>query len=208
MKENLYIAGIGGKDRSGKDLLAKKFMDAGLFGFSFGDAVRVHTRERHHDKPDSISVANMTETSNWLRGKHGADVILQQALKEFETESKAGKQYKGIVLYSVRAPVEVDFILRRHGDLIWVQSDDSVRLMRKNTNLRDGEVPVTLEQMLAQEELQMKPQPGTPIEAQMDLSYVQERATIVLENNGNNIEEFEVRSEALVQERLSAQEKL
>jgi dephospho-CoA kinase len=190
MIEGTHIVGIGGRDRSGKDTLAELYMEKGYFGFSFGDAVRRHTRERHADKPDPISVKNMTETSNYLREKHGADVILEEALTEYEKQVSAGKQYKGLVLFSVRAPIEVDFILAHGGELIWSETTDAVRHERKIANQRPGEATITIEEMLAQEALQVQPQPGIPVEAQMDLTYVKDHATKVIENNGNDVNAF------------------
>jgi len=184
------IVGIAGRDRSGKDTLAELYIEAGYFGYSFGDAVRKHSKERHANEPDPISVKNMTETSNWLRTEFGPDVILKEALAEFEKAQKAGGTYKGIVLYSVRAPIEVDFILSKGGELIWVESSDQIRYERKIKNLREGEVKVTVEEMLAQEALQAKPQPGIPTEVQMDLSYVKAHATKTFKNEGNSIEGF------------------
>lgn len=135
---SMKIVGIGGLPRSGKDTVAELFIKAGYFGFSFGDFTRENARKRHVNKPDPISVANMTETSNWLRETGGADVILKAALKQFEEASKQ-KEYKGLVLYSVRAPVEVDWILERRGELIWVEADDTVRHARTLKHLREGE---------------------------------------------------------------------
>jgi len=187
------IIGVSGRDRSGKDTVAEMLMDNGYFGYSFGDAVRQHARQRHADDPNPISVANMTETSNWLRTQHGADVILKEALKAYDQALASGKDYKGVVLYSVRAPVEVDFILEKGGQLIWVESTDEVRLQRRLDNLRAGEARVTMDEMLAHEALQEDPQPGIPEEVQMNLKYVQTHATKVIDNNGTDLTDFENR---------------
>jgi len=186
----MKIVGISGKDRSGKDTLADLYIEAGYFGYSFGDAVRKHARERHKDEPDPISVKNMTETSNWLRAQFGPDVILKEALAEFEKAQKAGGDYKGVVLYSVRAPAEVDFILEKGGELIWVETSDEIRYERKINNMRPGEVSVTIDEMLAQEGLQSTAQPGVPVEVQMNLPYVKEHATKIFKNEGDSIEDF------------------
>lgn len=186
----MNIVGISGRDRSGKDTVAELFMEAGYFGFSFGDAVRRHSRVRHADKPDPISVTNMTETSNWLRTEYGADVILKEALKEFDEARQKGERYKGIVLYSVRAPIEADFIIEHGGQLIWAETSDEVRYSRKINNLRDGEAKITIEEMLAQESLQAQPQAGIPTEVQMDLSYIKAHATKTIVNEDNDIEAF------------------
>lgn len=176
--------------RSGKDTLAELFMQSGYFGFSFGDFVRKNSVERHKDKPDPISVANMTETSNWLRETYGADVVLKEALKEFEAANSDGK-YKGVVLFSVRAPVEADFILEKGGELIWVDTADEVRYERGLKNMRAGEAKISPEEFKRQEALQWQPQPGIPEKSQMNVAYIKQKATHVFENNGDDIEEFE-----------------
>lgn len=185
------IIGVSGSDRSGKDTVAEMLMDNGYFGYSFGDAVRDHARNRHANDPNPISVVNLTETSNWLRSEHGADVILKEALKAYDQAIASGEDYKGVVLYSVRAPIEVDFILEQGGELVWVEATDEVRLKRRLANIRPGEATVTMDEMLTNEALQQDPQPGIPEEVQMNLKYVKAHATKVIENNGNDLAAFE-----------------
>jgi dephospho-CoA kinase len=198
MSTEINIIGIGGLPRSGKDSLADEFIKAGYYGVSFGDIVREYARERHRDKPDPISVVNMTETSNWLRETRGPDVILQEALRQYEAKLAAGEEYKGLVLYSVRAPVEVDFILDHGGELIWVEAADAVRHARAQKHLRKGEIEEPLEQFKAQEALQWRPQPGIPKEVQMDISYVRQKATMELVNNGDDFEAFLTQARELI----------
>lgn len=175
--------------RSGKDTLADLLMQRGWFGLSFGDVVRVYARKRHADKPDPISVTNMTDTSNWLRETYGPDVILQKALEQYEEASKT-QEYQGLVLYSVRAPVEVDWILAHDGQLVWVEATQEVRHQRNLTSQREGESIIDLEEFKRQEALQWKPQPGIPVEVQMDLACVKAKATMTLDNSDNDIESF------------------
>jgi dephospho-CoA kinase len=192
------IVGIGGLPRSGKDTLAEFFMDHGYYGFSFGDYTRAYSRERHKDDPNPISVENMTETSNWLRETYGPDVILQAALKEFEEKQAAGERYEGLMLQSVRAPVEVDWILAHDGVLVWVGATDEVRHERGMQHLREGEGVISLDEFKRQEALQWQPQPGIPAESQMDIAYVKAKATKVLENNGNDIAAFKAEAEKIL----------
>jgi dephospho-CoA kinase len=187
----MRLVGIAGLPRSGKDTVAEIFIEDGWFGMSFGDVVRNTSKERHKDSSDPISVANMTETANWLRQNHGPDVILKEALKQFKAQQKQGKNYKGLVLYSVRAPIEADFILSKNGQLIWVEASDEVRYKRAMDNLRQGEQEITLAEFKKQETLQWQPQPDIPKEIQMDISYVKSHVTKVIENNGDNLEEFQ-----------------
>jgi dephospho-CoA kinase len=192
------IIGIGGLPRSGKDTVAELFIQNGWFGISFGDVVREYARTRHVNEPDPISVANMTETSNWLRNTYGADVILQEALKRYKQLLENGQKYKGLMLWSVRAPVEVDFILKHSGQLIWVEASDEVRHARNIANLREGEQKITLAEFKRQEALQWQPQLGIPKEVQMNVSYVKAHATITIKNNGTNKEAFLKQSKKLI----------
>ena len=185
----MNIIVVAGLPRSGKDTLAEILMENGYFGVSLGDIVRDESKKRHADDPQPISVKNMTETSNYLRTKHGADFALKEALTRYE-KAKQTTEYIGLVVFSVRAPVEADFILKNSGKLIWVDASDEVRNQRANSNLREGEAELSVEEMKAQEVLQEKPQPGLPKEVQMDTSYVKSQASIVIENNGNSLEDF------------------
>ena len=76
MTNDIKLIGIGGLPRSGKDTLAEVFMTNGFYGVSMGDIVRDEARIRHADSPDPISIANMTETSNYLREQKGPDLAL------------------------------------------------------------------------------------------------------------------------------------
>lgn len=193
----MKIIGIGGLPRSGKDSLAELFIEQGYFGISFGDIVRGFSQSRHSDKPDPISVANMTETSNWLRESRGADVILHEALQKYQ-EALKSHLYKGAVLFSIRAPTEVDFILERGGELIWVEASEVVRHQRWMDHLREGETRIGLDEFKRQEALQWKPQDGIRTEVQMDISYVKAKATHTLDNNGIKLEEFQEKAQELI----------
>lgn len=184
------IVGIGGLSRSGKDSLAELLTQSGYMSVSLGDIVREYAFERHKDKPDPITRANTTETSNWLRETYGADIVLRKALERFEAERAKGNQYVGVVLHSIRAPIEVDFILGHGGEMVWVETDDKIRYERNSAALREGERLLSFDEFMAHEAEQWKPQAGIPTEAQMNVSYVKEHATIRIVNNGNDREVF------------------
>lgn len=185
----MRIVGIGGLPRSGKDTVAELFMEHGWYGVSVGDIVREESRKRHASEPDPVSVKNMTETSNYLRINKGPDFVLKEAIDRFKKASET-QNYQGLMMWSIRMPVEVDFILDIGGELIWVEADDVVRLKRSNQHRRAGEPEYTLELMKSQEALQQKPQPGLPEEVQMNIDYVKSHATKVLTNNGDSVEAF------------------
>lgn len=189
-KVDYKIVGIGGLSRSGKDTIAALLEQSGYMSISFGDIVREYCFERHKDKPDPITRANTTETSNWLRETYGADVVLREALKRFEASRAGDHEYVGVVLHSIRAQVEVDFILAHGGELVWVEADDAVRYKRNTNSLREGERHLTMEEFMAHEAEQWEPLPGIPKEAQMNVAYVKEHATIRIVNNGDDREAF------------------
>lgn len=186
--------------RSGKDTLAELFIKDGFFGISFGDVIRRFARERHADKPDPISVANMTETANWLRENHGPQVVLDEALQQYEDQIASGQKYQGLVLWSIRMPVEVDYIIERDGELIWTEASAEVRYERNLKHLRQGEIAMTLDEFKRQEQLQWEPQPGIDPSIQMNMSYVKSKATHILENNNDNLDTFLTQAHALIKE--------
>ena len=185
--KKIKIVGVGGEGRSGKDTLADIFLSDGYYGVSMGDIVREYARKRHAHSKDPISRANTTETSNWLRLTYGPDFVLEEALRRFK-EAKVTSE--GLLLWSVRAPVEADFIKSHDGVLIFVNTKADIRYERAMQNLREGEPKLSFEDFMLQENLQIKPQPGIPVEVQMDHSYIKNSANIVLENNDSDLNKF------------------
>lgn len=200
MQDTIKIVGIAGLPRSGKDSLGELFIEAGFYAVSFGDIFRDASRKRHADKPDPISVANMTETANWLRSEYGSDYALKEALRRYEQKVSEGEQYAGLLFISIRAPIEADFILEHAGELIWVETEDRVRFERSRKHRREGETDISFDEFLRQENLQSKPQPGMPEDSQMNTSYVRSKATRTLENNGNDYEAFKTKARAILHE--------
>ncbi len=200
MTEKYNIVGIGGLSRSGKDTLAHMLIEDGFFGVSVGDITREFSQKRHSDDPHPISRINLTETANWLRESRGPDVLMQIALERFEEAKAKGKTYKGLVCWSIRAPVEVDIILNHGGELIWIDVSDHLRYERAMNDLREGEPHLSFEDYLAQENTQFKPLAGIPENIQMNLPYVKSKATKILVNETNDISEFKRNARTLLQE--------
>lgn len=200
MSEKINIIGIAGLSRSGKDTLADMFIEEGYFGVSFGDITREYALKRHANDPHPISRINLTETSNWLRETRGPDVIMQLSLEHFKEAQQKDKKYKGLLAWSIRAPIEADFILSHSGELIWIDVSDKIRYERAMGDLREGEPHLTYEEFIAQENTQFKPQAGIPEEIQMNLPYIKSKATRVIENNSNDIEEFKKIARNLIDE--------
>ena len=67
-----------------------------------------------------------------------------------------------------------------------------------------GQIKKGIEELKRQEALQWLPQPGTPAEAQMDISYVKSKSTIILENNGNDVKVFKGNAHKLISSLISS----
>lgn len=199
-----YLIGISGVSRSGKDTLANIFTEKGYYCVSLGEIVRNIARDRHASDPNPIARENMTETSNWLRETKGTDFAIKEAVSEYTQAKQLDSSYKGLVLLSVRAPIEVDYILTHGGRLIWIEVSDQVRYHRAMTDLRAGEPKLSFEDYLAQEHTQYIPQPGIPKEIQMDMEYVHDHATDSFDNNGDDIKLFIQKGNELVDKLLAS----
>jgi len=197
MTEDFLIVGIAGKIRSGKDTLAEIFIQNGYFGVSVGDIVRERSRELHSDDPNPISTENMTKTSNYLRTKLGSDFLFIEAIERYKNAIK-NKSYKGLVIYSIRAPIEADRILENQGQLIWIEANDEIRYKRAMENLRTGDSVSSFENFKLAESKQFAPDPDMPDESQMNLDYVKNKATKLLTNNDSNMYKFKAEALELV----------
>ncbi len=183
------IVGIGGYSRSGKDTLANYLVKEGFFGISVGDIAREFTLERHKNEENPISRINLTETSNWLREMRGPDVFMKIALDKYK-QAKQNKDYKGLLIWSIRAPIEADYIIENKGQLVWIETDAETRYKRSMENLRKGEPKLDFEEYMRQEQTQVEPQPGIDPSVQMNLDYIKEVANLKLDNNYSSTEEF------------------
>ena len=189
MNNTENIVGIGGYSRSGKDTLATLLLSAGYFGISVGDIAREYSMERHKDSKSPISRINLTETSNWLREQKGPDVFMKIALDKYRQALKT-KEYKGMLIWSIRAPIEADFIIKNKGTLIWIDSKAKTRYKRFLENLRTGEVSIDFDEYLRQEQTQVVPQPDIDPLIQMNMDYVKEKSNLTLDNNFEGTEKF------------------
>ena len=198
MKPDFKIVGISGKIRSGKDTLANLMMEDGYYGVSLGEIVRDHSRTLFEKSPNPIAVENMTRTSNILRKQLGPDLLYKEAVRQF-TELKDSRKYKGLLMFSVRAPIEADNIIASGGKLVWVEASDEDRYKRAMDYLREGDERISFEEFKRNEESQFKPNLDLPTEIQMNLDYVKSRATNILTND-SDLEHFNSKAQELIEE--------
>ena len=197
MNNKYLVVGIAGKIRSGKDTLANLMIEKGFYGVSLGDIVREKTREFYSDQESPISIENMTKTSNRLRSEMGPDFLYKEAISKYEKLPNKS-EYKGLLMFSVRAPIEADSIVGSGGRLIWVEASDEERYGRAVKFKRDGETTQTFDEFKIAEAEQFKPNPELPKEIQMDLDYVKTKATDILSND-KDIETFNEQASNLIE---------
>ncbi|HVX48035.1 MAG TPA: AAA family ATPase [Candidatus Saccharimonadales bacterium] len=188
--DKLKIIGIGGTNGSGKDtvghLLADKY---GYFFVSVTDLLRAELTRR--GLPPARE--HMRELSAEWRREYGLGVLVDKAIKLYEEQ---GKEYKGVVMASLRNSGEVDRVHELGGLVIWVDADPKVRYERvqKNSALRGEARAVddrkSYEEFLADEEVEMH---HTGDKATLDMAGVKAGADKTVNNSGSDLTEFETK---------------
>jgi len=142
-----------------------------------------------------IERENLRNLSAEWRRESGLGVLVIKAVELFKQNKE---KYKGVVMASLRNPGEADEIHALGGTLIWVDADPKIRYDRIFSRQRTDEDNKTFEEFLAEEQAEML---HSGDEATLNMSGVKDRADIILENNGNDIEAFK----DAVEERLNIQ---
>jgi dephospho-CoA kinase len=165
------IIGITGTDGSGKGtvveyLVAKK----GFTHYSSREFIMEHLTAAELEPTRN----NMRITANKLRAKYGNDFVVSQAFK------KAAKDgVTNVVIESVRALAEANFLKANGGILLAVDADQVVRFTRVQGRRSESD-KVTFEEFQAHEELEKNdPDPNG-----MQKAKVMEMADHTITNNG------------------------
>ncbi len=180
----MKIIGLSGTNGSGKDTIAELLRDN--YGWLFADATAMFVEELTKRGLPTDRAHKSSLSAEWRR-QYGMAAIVDRAVEVF----KAGN-YKGLVVGSLRHPGEADRIHELGGTMIWVDADPHVRYDRITKNNRGRvEDQKTFEEFLAEQEREMTP---TGDEATLNMSAVKERADVLLENNGSDIEAFRAKT--------------
>jgi len=181
----MKIYGIGGTNGSGKDTVG--LMLAEDYGFFFVSATDLLRGELRHRKLP-IERKNTAALSAEWRREFGFGALIDKAVEEFK---KQPKEYKGLVIASLRHPAEADQVHNDGGEVIWVDADQRIRYDRviKHAHLRNrsGEDDKTFEEFQADEQREMHPEGDA---ATLNMSAVKDRADISIDNNGDDLEAF------------------
>jgi cytidylate kinase len=190
MNKNLQIIGLSGTNGAGKDTVGEVLAERHNYLFiSVTELLRDEVRrrglpvEREHLR---------TVSAEWRR-EFGLGVLVDRAVDAWK---ETGDKYQGIVVASLRNPYEADRVHELGGSVIWVDADPKVRYGRitRSDRGRGGEDNKTFEQFLAEEEAEMRPPEGADA-AVLNMAAVKERADILMNNNGEDLDTFKYQIE-------------
>ena len=181
------IVGISGTNGAGKDELGKLLAERQGYSFhSVSELLRdeltkqgmPHTRE------------NLGALSKQWRNESGDDgVMFTKAIEKYEAEKQA-LGYRGLALVNMRHPGEVEVIHAHQGIAVWVDADQQLRYERIQSVSRGRhEDNVTFVQFQADEERELHPPVDAPHGA-LNMSAVQAKADIFIENDFSNVEAY------------------
>jgi len=190
MDKKLQIIGLSGTNGAGKDTVGEVLAERHNYLFiSVTELLRDEVRrrglpvEREHLR---------TVSAEWRR-EFGLGVLVDRAVDAWK---ETGDKYQGIVMASLRNPYEADRVHELGGSVIWVDADPKVRYGRitSSDRGRGAEDDKTFEQFLAEEEAEMRPPEGADA-AVLNMAAVKERADILMNNNGEDLETFKYQIE-------------
>ena len=174
------IIGIGGTNGSGKDtvgqLLAEEF---GFLFISVTDILRAECRDRGLP----VVRENLREISAEWRRELGMGAPIDRGIAVYD---KSGKNYKGVVLASLRHPGESDRVHELGGTVWWIDADPQVRYerVRAGNRGRSEEDEKTFEEFMADEAAEMTPPPdGGP--TALNAAAVRDGADVMITNGGD-----------------------
>jgi dephospho-CoA kinase len=190
----MKIIGIAGTDGSGKDSLGHFLRDEfGWYFISITDLLRAEAAKRGLE----LSRAILKQISAEWRQKEGLGVLINHAVKEYESLSK---KYNGLCMASLRNPGEVDRVHELGGKVVWLDAPIKLRYQRAITRNKGTEDQVSFEEFKKEEAEQMHGDHETAL----SLSAVKAKADIFITNDSNDFAEFKRRSKHALAEYLKA----
>jgi len=178
------IIGISGTNGSGKDSLGLSLQDRyGYMFVSVTDLLRDELRRRNLP----IIRANMRMVSAQWRREFGGGVLIEKAISSWH---QFRPNATGVVIASLRNPLEADSVHEHGGVVLWLDADAKTRYERVQANRysrgsRKGEDDVTFEQFLEAEKAEMF---SSGDEATLNMSAVKDVSDYVIINDKPDVE--------------------
>lgn len=179
------IIGLSGTNGSGKDSLGIGLEKYGYFFVSVTDFLR----EELKNQGISITRENMRKLSTQQRHQYGGGYLIERAVESWHTNKP---EAKGVVISSLRDPLEVARLHELGGVMVWIDADPQVRYQRIQDNLflraRTDEDAVSFEQFLESQQAEMRPSKDTS--SSLNMIAVKDSSDIFLVNDYPDVDSF------------------
>lgn len=179
----MKIVGISGTNGSGKDTVGQILQDD--YGFLFVSVTEILRDEliKRGQTPEREYLRALS--AEW-RKEHGLAVLVEKAIEIYKSKDK---EYKGLVISSIRNAGEADKIHELDGKVIWVDADLQVRYQRISGRGRGAEDDKTFQEFLAEEQAEMQ---TSGDETHIAVAKVKALADIFIDNNFDDYDAFKV----------------
>ncbi len=184
------LIGLSGTNGSGKDTVGHLLEDQHDYLFiSVTDLLREELTRRQLP----IDREHLRELSAEWRRSFGMGVLVDRAVTQFAQQKGA---YAGLVLASLRNPLEADRVHELGGAMVWIDADPHVRYARIQANAatrgRGGEDDKTYEQFLDEEQAEMH---ASGDEATLNMSAVKDRCDEQIMNDSDDVQALGIQVE-------------
>lgn len=200
LSEKPLIIGLAGTLNAGKDSLGAVLSDEyGFLHMSTSDMIREMKKREFGDSPQALLLRNDSYI-NKLRAERGPGFLVQEVYNNWQ---KSSDRYPGgCVASAIRAIGEAEKIHELGGIVIFVDADPQIRYQRSQRRQRDAnETGKSFEEFMATERSEIDVDPND--KSVQNLTAMKQMADIVIENNGDNIEEFQAVAVEELREKLA-----
>ncbi len=180
--------GLAGTLNAGKDSLGEILAtDHKFLHISTSDMIRLMKKQEFGDTPQALLTRN-DPFINTLRAQRGPGFLVQAVHDEWL--AKSSDYPAGYVASAIRAVGEAEKVEELGGIIIFVDADPRVRYERSLARGRDAnEKGKSFEEFMATERSEVDVNPDD--KSGPNLGAMKKMADLVIENDQNNIEEFQ-----------------
>jgi len=188
----MKIIGIAGTNGSGKDSIAQMLVER--HGWLFVNvSIDLFTPELQR-RGLPVDRKHMAElTAEWRR-QEGMGAVVDRALELYKEKAK-NKDFNGLVVGSLRHPGEADRVHELGGQVVWADADPKIRYQRIFGRGQGEKDQKTYDEFLAEQEREMAHSGDA---ATLSIGDIKPKADIIIENNGDNLEEFKTEAEGVL----------
>jgi dephospho-CoA kinase len=190
----MKLIGIGGTNGSGKDTVGKMLADRHdwLFISSSEDLLIPEVKKRRLP----LTRENMSAISTEWRKNGGMGAVVDKALEKFKVEEHA-HEIGGLAVASLRHPGEAERIHELGGLVVWVDAEPRVRYERVAGRGQGEKDQKTFQEFVEEQKREMSHKGH---HATNNMAAVRDLADVLIENSGDNLEEFKNQTEKVLKD--------